>query len=601
MWLLATATAATVAVLPLEPSSEDHPGLGVPLAGMLLADLAEVPELTLVERSRLDALLAEIDLGEQGFLDPETAQTAGKGLGAEFVVVGSYGVINDQFVLNARIVSVETGDIVEAASATGSLQDFVAVEKELVEALVDDLDLELSGAARRKVIVQTPTESFDALSAYGQGLDAQERGDLDAASASWSQALIIDPSYQAPKTALSELKAGVEERADARHQAAVDEWYAVRRAALTATPSEIDDPSDNRQLAALSLHLDMLTRLDRDCEKYEVMWAHARKHGLPEHHDTYPEFLAESYGLHVELGLIDPQDNWGENKVQSSGVNLFRREESYLFELIGWAADPRIVESDGLLGAIERCFPVDQRPEKVRQARVLVEVAGVADTPLREGKPETLGEVMRLHEAYAFAAAGRLEEADIADLVTQESKWVDQHLARVVRAAEVYEVRRAQRLGLEPEVLWGITRAYATKDKALIQTDDDWCRELIRLKTDMARFRLEQLAEGEQDEDWITHQLWSVVAAPRDLGCLVGVPARFESTEAVYDHVLTAKERLRVDAPEHCAETADGLASQFDVANIVQEPSRGQMNAMLAAVALDSYYRSLVIPRCVSD
>ena len=596
--LVGLASATTLAVLPLEQEGE-HPGLGAPLAGMLIADLSEVEGLTLVERSRLDAVLAEIELGEQGYLDPATAQAAGSGLGAQLVVVGSYAVVADQFLLDARIVSVETGDILEAASASGSPADFVAVEKELVEALVDDLQLELSGAAKRRVIVQTPTESFDAFRAYGAGLDARARGNEDAAQASWSQALVLDPGYEAPKMALAELKAGVEQRAEQRFQAEVEAWYAVREAALAATPSSIEDPSDNRQLAELAVHLDMLRALDRPCERYEVMWAHVRKHGLPAHHETYPAFLEESYALHEELGLTEPGDNWAHNKVQSSAVNVFRGEDHYLFDLVGWVADPRIVEGDGLLADIELCFPPEQRPQRVREARVLTEVSGGGEVMVRT--EESLGALMRLHEAWSYASVGRLDEADIADLVALEAKWVDGYLTRIVAAAEGWESRQAALLGLDPEVLWGITRAYATVDESLIRNDTAWCRELVRIKKDFAQFRLDQLAQSPDAEAWITEQLWSIVAAPRDLGCLVGVEARYSSAEQVYEHVHSAAERVPADRAERCLPKVDALKTQLDPSYIVQESPPGTMNAQQAAVALNFYYQELVVARCVTD
>ena len=271
--LLGLAGATTLAVLPLEKGSagERYEGLGAPLAGMIVADLSEVEGLTLVERTRLDAVLAEIELGTEGYLDPATAQMAGSGLGADLVVVGTYSIIEGRFLLEARVVSVETGDILEAAAADGTPADFVAVEKELVEALLDDLELELSGAARRKVIVQTPTESFEAFAAFGQGTHEQSLGDSTAAEYSWSPAVMLDPGYQAPRDALAELKAGLEERTASRAAAAYTAWEQARIDVLDAVGSTVEDPNDNKQLAAFAMRLDALGDLGRDCQRYDEM------------------------------------------------------------------------------------------------------------------------------------------------------------------------------------------------------------------------------------------------------------------------------------------------------------------------------------------
>ena len=64
--------------------------------------------------------------------------------------------------LDARIVEVQSGEIVKAQDASGSVDDFVSVEKDLVEKLVANLDLSLSSAERRKLLASVPTEKFSA-------------------------------------------------------------------------------------------------------------------------------------------------------------------------------------------------------------------------------------------------------------------------------------------------------------------------------------------------------------------------------------------------------------------------------------------------------
>src|SRR5688572_356529 len=164
--------AFTVAILPLTKGagSEEYAGLGKALAGMITTDFSAVEEIQLVERDRLDELLKEINLTKSGYLEEKTAQKLGKGLGAGYLVTGSYSVVAASFLMDARIVAVESGKIVKAANAKGTVEDFVAVEKALVEDLLNGLSVKLSSAERRKLIVQAPTESFPAFKAYGEGL-----------------------------------------------------------------------------------------------------------------------------------------------------------------------------------------------------------------------------------------------------------------------------------------------------------------------------------------------------------------------------------------------------------------------------------------------
>src|SRR5687767_1567048 len=94
----------TLAILPLTKGagSEEYAGLGKALAGMITTDLSQVEEIQLVERERLEDLLGEINLGKSGYVEGKTAQKLGKGLGAGYLVTGSYSIISNTFLINTR-------------------------------------------------------------------------------------------------------------------------------------------------------------------------------------------------------------------------------------------------------------------------------------------------------------------------------------------------------------------------------------------------------------------------------------------------------------------------------------------------------------------
>ncbi len=614
--LLGLGQAATLAVLPLEQgaASEQYEGLGVPLAGMLTADLAQAPGLTLVERQRLDALLSEIELGESGYLDPATALRAGRGAGAELVVVGSYSVVEGQLLLEARVVSVESSTVVQAGHASGPVADFVAVEKDLVEALLEELDVELSSGARRKIVVQTPTEAWGALAAYGAGLAQEQAGQREQAVASYSQALMVDPDYDQARAALVELRAGLEQRQDARFEATVDAWHRVRLDILDAVPSETTRPQgfehDSDSLAAFGLRLTALRSLDRDCDRYQELWAYAGHQGIPgDTSEAADEALIErTVELWVEHGLAE-QAYLAERAAWKSSPSLWRSSVHYLFDLSGWLSDGAIQEGDGALGALQLCFPPEERAARIGDWVALVEQQGLEDHPFtRDGA--TLGQALRFHQAWASAAGGGLDvtlqrglEALVEELSgdPKHARWADEQLARVLAAAEGWERRTVAMLGLDAELLWGVTRALAEADSALVVTEGATCQELLRQKQPMAQHRVEQRAAGEQDPDWLVQQLWSVVATPRDLGCLQGVPARFAGVDEVYAHVHSARDRARPEHLERCEAAIAGLIDRTDSAKISRSSDYAGMEAMQAGIALDAYYAELVTTLCVSE
>lgn len=149
MWFVISAFAAEViAVLPFAANAvgDELAPLGAAAADMLVTDLARAEGLVVVERSRLNALLAELALQQSDYVDPASAARLGQGLGAGRVVVGSVNVAAAGLRLDARVVDVATGAVVGAASATGAQQDFFALEADVAAQLYRHFGVELTVA-----------------------------------------------------------------------------------------------------------------------------------------------------------------------------------------------------------------------------------------------------------------------------------------------------------------------------------------------------------------------------------------------------------------------------------------------------------------------
>jgi TolB-like protein len=80
-----------------------------------LVSLAQTPGLTLVERTRLDAVRAEQNLARQGLLDTDAAIEVGKLLGAHYMITGQVIPMSAQAIIFARVIHVQTGEIISAA------------------------------------------------------------------------------------------------------------------------------------------------------------------------------------------------------------------------------------------------------------------------------------------------------------------------------------------------------------------------------------------------------------------------------------------------------------------------------------------------------
>ena len=119
--------------------------LGPALADMLTTDLAAGEGITLVERSRLDAVVAELKLQESDFIDPATAVAVGRGVGATAVIVGGLSVSGDRLRLDARVVDVASGTVVHAVEAEGATDAVFDLERELAQRVLEAIGAERAG------------------------------------------------------------------------------------------------------------------------------------------------------------------------------------------------------------------------------------------------------------------------------------------------------------------------------------------------------------------------------------------------------------------------------------------------------------------------
>jgi hypothetical protein len=152
-------------------------------------------------------------------VDPETAAKVGQLLGAEWMLMGSYFEMMGTLRIDARLVKVETGEIVHAAGQDGAATGFMAMEK----ALAEDFRAELSKQSRKtrdegsgaevplevvktEVALSEPDpDALDAALAFSEGLIFLDDKDAPRARESFEKAIAADPNLQPAKDALAAL------------------------------------------------------------------------------------------------------------------------------------------------------------------------------------------------------------------------------------------------------------------------------------------------------------------------------------------------------------------------------------------------------------
>ena len=90
------------------------------IAEMLITDLSISKDIRLVERERLNDVLKEIDLQKNPYFDSTSAAQLGKGLGAGIIVTGSFMVMNDTMRIDARLIDVDSSEVLLAVESNGS-------------------------------------------------------------------------------------------------------------------------------------------------------------------------------------------------------------------------------------------------------------------------------------------------------------------------------------------------------------------------------------------------------------------------------------------------------------------------------------------------
>lgn len=107
-------------------AARTRPELGEVLGGQA-AEAFRVRGYPVVERQRLAALLAELDLGSGALADEATRLRLGRLAGARQMVFGGYQSFGGQVRVDLRLVDVETGKILRAAQGAGPSGDWTAL------------------------------------------------------------------------------------------------------------------------------------------------------------------------------------------------------------------------------------------------------------------------------------------------------------------------------------------------------------------------------------------------------------------------------------------------------------------------------------------
>jgi TolB-like protein len=203
-----------VAVLPFENGGsygrnrEDYDGLRRGIAGVLISELSQNPAIRLVDRAETQRVLEEQSLGASGRVDAGTAARVGKLVGARYMVAGTFIDLYGEFRLDARVIDVETGEILQTVRSDPQLKDvkdlfriIQSVSQRIVsETRLPALPASARGASSSR---EVPTE---ALILYSRALLHEDRGERGKAIEYYQKAIDRFPGFTEAEEGLRKTK-----------------------------------------------------------------------------------------------------------------------------------------------------------------------------------------------------------------------------------------------------------------------------------------------------------------------------------------------------------------------------------------------------------
>ena len=178
--------------------------LGFVLRDMLARNLGQSSSIRVVSNQHLKDILALEGGGEIESISPATATRVARVAGVETMILGSVVQFDSSFVIDAELMDVETGQILDAVSSTArSESGIIQAVNELTTAILTGSG-KFAGSENSLFRVEdVATASLTAYKLYEQGLEYIDKWDFAQAIKSFDEAIALDSTFVAPYLAAS--------------------------------------------------------------------------------------------------------------------------------------------------------------------------------------------------------------------------------------------------------------------------------------------------------------------------------------------------------------------------------------------------------------
>lgn len=286
-----------VAVFPFEIHSQkaDDSFLSPAFSDTLTSALSQIKALVLTERGGLKRLLDEQNLVKAGIVDPDTAVKAGRILGAQTAVLGSFTRIGKTVRATCRLVDIETGivnkdHLVKASRTLQTEEQIFNLMDALAKKLVATFDIQPTAEEKIEIARRTgPTKSFSAYEYYIKGREAFLNSTLTGykeAIPLYKKAIELDPNFALAYAALAEATYDwgfFNEQMFREYQSHYDDAFTYGKKAVELKPQLAEcqralatayGRGTNKDDRQLRYHINKALELNpNDSESYYILWA----------------------------------------------------------------------------------------------------------------------------------------------------------------------------------------------------------------------------------------------------------------------------------------------------------------------------------------
>lgn len=179
---LLKAQTSRIAILDFENTSGkvEYDALGKAISSMLITDLSNNihPKKALfIERSQLNKLLDEHKLPKSKNFDANAAVSFGKTSGVNYVLVGSYLVMDGNCIFLSKLVDVETSKILFEKEISGKIESLLQLKSQLAEAIA----IQLNNPISLDPLYKNQSTTIATINQYGKVLHTMDSGEIEKA------------------------------------------------------------------------------------------------------------------------------------------------------------------------------------------------------------------------------------------------------------------------------------------------------------------------------------------------------------------------------------------------------------------------------------